>query len=120
MEYTIGSCGKREEEGMMKDDRWEDLLAMKKMDDILNRKDDHKTNPLLWILAVIGVIACVAAVAYGVYRFMTPDYFEDYDDDFDDDYESEDAEEEEAAREAVKEEKAKAEKEQEEDSIPVE
>ena len=34
----------------MKDDRWEDLLAMKKMDDILNRKDDHKTNPLLWIL----------------------------------------------------------------------
>ena len=29
--------------------------------------------------------AAVAAIAYGVYRFFTPDYLEDFEDDFDDD-----------------------------------
>ena len=29
-------------------------------------------------------IAAVAAIAYAVYRYFTPDYLEDYDDDYDD------------------------------------
>ena len=32
------------------------------------------------------VVAAVAAIAYGVYRFFTPDYLEDFEDDFDDDF----------------------------------
>ena len=30
--------------------------------------------------------SAVAAIAYGVYRFFTPDYLEDFEDDFDDDF----------------------------------
>ena len=33
-----------------------------------------------------GIVAAVAAIAYGVYRFFTPDYLEDFEDDFDDDF----------------------------------
>ena len=56
------------------------------------------------ILAVIGAIAAVALIAYGVYRFLTPDYFDDYDDDddfddddFDDDFEDDFEDEEDEA-----------------------
>ena len=33
-----------------------------------------------------AMAAAVAAIAYGVYRFFTPDYLEDFEDDFDDDF----------------------------------
>jgi len=36
--------------------------------------------------AIIGAIAAVAAIAYFVYRYLTPDYLEDFDDDLDDDF----------------------------------
>ena len=56
---------------------------------LINREEEIKMreqrrDPILWTLAIIGAIAAVAAIAYGVYRYFTPDYFEDYDDDYDD------------------------------------
>ena len=33
---------------------------------------------------MIGVIAAIAAAAYGIYRFFAPDYLDDFEDDFDD------------------------------------
>ncbi len=45
---------------------------------------ENRRDPILWALAIIGVIAAVAAIAYAVYRYFTPDYLEDYDDDYDD------------------------------------
>ena len=62
------------------------------------RGEKKKTNPVLIALAIIGGIAAIALIAYGVYRFLTPDYFDDYDDDddfeddFDDDFEDDEAE----------------------------
>ena len=35
-------------------------------------------------LAVVGIVAAVAGIAYAVYRFFAPDYLEDFEDDFDD------------------------------------
>lgn len=46
----------------------------------------EKKNIIVWVLAIIGVIAAVAAIAYAVYKFMTPDYLEDFEEDFDDDF----------------------------------
>ncbi len=46
-----------------------------------------KCNVVAIVLSIVGVVACMAAVAYAVYRFMTPDYLDGFDDDFDDDYE---------------------------------
>ena len=73
----------------------EDLVDLVKAHDIkeikryLNKKESEEKskNVLLWIFAVIGVVVAVAAIAYAVYRYMTPDYLEDFEDDFDDDFE---------------------------------
>ena len=57
--------------------------------DLINMEEESKMretkrDPILWTLAIIGVIAAVAAISYAVYRYFTPDYLEDYDDDYDD------------------------------------
>ena len=56
-----------------------------------NKKDE--TSPVVIALAVIAGIAAIALIAFAVYRFLTPDYFDDYDDDddFEDDFEDEEA-----------------------------
>ena len=38
------------------------------------------------IFAIIGVLVAVAAAAYGIYRFFTPDYLDDFDDEYDDEF----------------------------------
>ncbi len=77
---------------------------MNKLDEILEivrsnamRKEEKKSCPVVWILAVIGAVVAVAAVAYAVYRYfqgeVTEDLEEDFDEDFDDDFfEDEDTE----------------------------
>ena len=43
----------------------------------MGKKYKEKGNKIVWILAIIGCVAAVAAIAYAVYRFFTPDYLED-------------------------------------------
>ena len=64
----------------------EDLINMTKLNELLNKKEaeEKKTSKVVWIFAIIGIIAAVAAAVYGVYRFFTPDYLEDFEDDFED------------------------------------
>ncbi len=65
----------------------EELIAETKLNDLLRRNNsDKQKNTVVWVLAIIGAVAAVAAIAYGVYRFFTPDYLEDFEDDFDDDF----------------------------------
>ena len=71
-----------------------------KMDEILNkvndisnlvksredeRRSDGVANAIVWLLLIIGLVAVVAAIAYAVYSYMTPDYLEEFEDDFDPD-----------------------------------
>lgn len=72
---------------------------------LVKKKNDESDNKLICILALVGGALVVALIAYAVYRFLTPDYFEDYDDDdFDDDFDDEwDDDEEEAAEEPAEE-----------------
>ncbi len=62
----------------------------KKLDELIaalkKREDDSQKNTILWILAVIGAVAAVVAIAFAVYRYFSPDYLEDFEDDFDDDF----------------------------------
>ena len=68
----------------------DDILENAGVNEILGRKkEEKKSNTLLWVLAIIGAIAAVAAIAYAVYRYLTPDYLEDFEDDFDDDFDDE-------------------------------
>ena len=77
---------------------------MSKLDEILEivrsntmRREEKKSCPIVWILAVIGAVVAVAAIAYAVYRYfhgeMMEELDEDFDEDFDDDFfEDEDTE----------------------------
>lgn len=71
----------------------DEILAEIKANELLKKKEDEKNKCLIWILAIVGAVAVIAAIAYAVYRYMTPDYLDDFDDDFDDDFEDEDLDE---------------------------
>ena len=44
--------------------RFEELLATTKLSDMMNKRDEDKTrNTVLWILAIVGAVAAVAAIA---------------------------------------------------------
>lgn len=63
--------------------------ALIKLDELVSSmKKKEQTNKtrdaVVMALAIIGVIAAVAGIAYAVYRFMAP-VEDDFDDDFDDD-----------------------------------
>lgn len=60
---------------------------IKELRDYFNKREaeEKRNNTLLWIFAAIGAVVAVAAIAYAVYRYFTPDYLEDFDDEFEDD-----------------------------------
>ena len=65
----------------------EDIIAESRLNEILHKNEAEKQkNTVILGLAIIGAVAAVAAIAYAVYRFLTPDYLEDFEDDFDDDF----------------------------------
>lgn len=67
----------------------EEMLSTSKLNEIIHKNDieEAKKNKMMCVLAGIGIVAAVAAIAYAVYRFFTPDYLEDFEDDFEDDVE---------------------------------
>ncbi len=80
---------------------------IKELKDYFNKKEEaeKRNNTIIWVFAIIGVIAAVAGIAFLLYRYFTPDYLEDFDDDLDDDFEDdffEDEDDEEPVKEAEK------------------
>ena len=69
----------------------DELIASNaKLAELLGRKEEEPEKKcgrvIVWVLAIIGAIVAVAAIAYGVYRYLNPDYLDDFDfDDFEDD-----------------------------------
>lgn len=72
----------------MSKEKLEEIMTSSKLSDMLsNRESEKAKNTVLWIMAIIGTVAAVAGIAYAVYRFFTPDYFEeDFEDEFEEDY----------------------------------
>ena len=71
------------------------MVSATKLNEILRKRDDDKIKKTsLWILAIVGTVAAIAAIAYGVYRYFAPDYLEDFEEDFEDDFEDDYFEEE--------------------------
>ena len=67
--------------------RFNYLINSVKVNELFHKKEaeDKKKNCVMWVLAVVGVVTVIAAIAYAVYKFVTPDYYEDDDIDFDQD-----------------------------------
>lgn len=84
----VNEMGKFDAMGKDALNRVEEIINSTKFNDFLHRKEEEekKKNCILWALAIVGAVAAIAAIAYGVYRFFTPDYLEDFEDDFDDDF----------------------------------
>ena len=75
--------------------------------DAVKAKNKETENKLIWGLALVGGVIIVALIAFAVYRFLTPDYYDDYDDDdFDDDFDDFDEDEEEDDEEEAEAEEA--------------
>ncbi|MCI8771440.1 MAG: DUF4366 domain-containing protein [Lachnospiraceae bacterium] len=71
----------------------EELLNAAKVNELLHKKEleEKNKNTIVIALAIIGAVAAIAAIAFAVYKYLTPDYLDDFDsddmyDNFDDDF----------------------------------
>ena len=83
-----------DKKGRVSVNKFEDLLNAMKLGELLNKKEEKKHSTLIMVLAIIGAVLSVAAIAYAVYKHFSPDYLEDFDDEEyeDDDFDEEDIE----------------------------
>ena len=87
----------------------DELIASNaKLAELLGRKEEEPEKKcgrvIVWVLAIIGAVAAIAAIAYGVYRYLNPDYLDDFDfDDFDEEFDEEDEEEDDIIEEVINE-----------------
>lgn len=92
----MGKCGILNihyERQVVNMNKLDNLIDMAKLNELLGKKEEKKKcNVLLWVLAIIGAVAAIAAICYAVYRYFTPDYLEDFEDDFEDDFEEDEEE----------------------------
>lgn len=74
--------------------KFEDMINAAKLQEVFGKKNECKAKKVvIWVLAIVGVIAAVAGIAYAVYRFLTPDYLEDFEEEFEDEFEDDFVEE---------------------------
>jgi len=86
----------------------DELIASNaKLAELLGKKEEPEKKccrVVVWVLAIIGAVVAVAAIAYGVYRYMNPDYLDDFDfDDFEEEFDESDDEEDEIIEEVINE-----------------
>jgi len=85
----------------------DELIASNaKLAELLGRKEEEPEKKcgrvIVWVLAIIGAVAAIAAIAYGVYRYLNPDYLDDFDfDDFDEEFDEDFEEEEEIVEDII-------------------
>lgn len=73
----------------MSRDKIEEMITTSKLSSLLKKNEEEKAKrTILWVLAIIGTVVAVAAIAYAVYRFFSPDFLEDFEDEFDEDFEA--------------------------------
>lgn len=68
----------------------EELLDATKINNLLHRQELNKRRKVGKVLAIVGIVIGVLAIAYVVYRFVNSkrvdEFDEEFNDDFDDDF----------------------------------
>ena len=91
MIQLVKECGK----GRENMSKVEDFIAATKLNELVNKKEEDKHGKtVLWALAIVGTVAAIAAIAFGIYKYLSreddvDDFEDDFEDDFDDDFEDE-------------------------------
>ncbi len=72
-------------------DRLENIVGsanLAKLNELLRKQDKTEENKcnVTCILAVVGAVVVLALAAYGLYKYLKPDYMDDFDDDFEDEF----------------------------------
>ena len=62
--------------------KMDELLANAKLKGLL-KKEEEKKCKVCWILVSILAVVAVAGIAYALYKYFTPKYYDEFDDDFD-------------------------------------
>lgn len=95
----------------------DELVNLLKTSELVGKKElpkeEKKSNPILWVFAILGGITLIAGIAYALYQYFTPDYLEDFEDDFEDEFDDDFFEDEEEDDESASED-SKSEEESEE------
>ncbi len=65
--------------------KMDELLHNAKLNELLHRDkvENERKGRVFWVLAVIGAVATIAAIAYAVTRYFASDCMDDFDGDFD-------------------------------------
>ena len=64
--------------------KMEELLAATKLKALLKKEEEEKNkSKVCWILVSILAVVAVAGIAYALYKYLTPKYYDEFDDDFD-------------------------------------
>ena len=63
----------------------DELLNNARISELIHRNkvEEQRRSGVMLFLAIIGAVASVAAIAYGVYRYFGPSYLNTFDGDFD-------------------------------------
>ena len=62
--------------------KMDELLTTSKLNKLL-KKEEEKKSKICWVLVSILAVAAVAGIAYALYKYLTPKYYDEFDDDFD-------------------------------------
>ena len=59
----------------------DELVANAKLKGLL-KKEEEKKSKVCWVLVSILAVAAVVGIAYALYKYLTPKYYDEFDDDF--------------------------------------
>ena len=71
-------------------DKLENFINVQKLNSLLKKQEEEEKKKcgVCKVLVIVGIVIAVATLAYGLYKYLKPEYLEDFDDDdFDDDFE---------------------------------
>ena len=75
---NLAAGNSNERQGKDMKEKMEEISGkMSELSSLVRRKDDEEkvdgvANVIVWVLIIVGIVALVAAIAFAVYKYVTP------------------------------------------------